>query len=256
MNKYWTVLLCLISANFASAETLSLNLNGIQKTFIKVPAGTFTMGSTTEIAYSQRDERPTSEVTISEDFYLAQTELSQKLWESVMHYNPSVFKGENMPVDMISWDDSMRFIDKLNELWEGEGTFRMPTEAEWEYAARLAEPPIRDETGEINIWEFQKFAWFNSRAEGRAHPMGTKQADMLGFYDLFGNHWEWCSDWKGDYTAKPKVDPQGPETGTHKIYRGGSWFNEPQALRPENRNAHPPEVPFTNASLRLVYVHK
>ena len=182
--------------------------------------------------------------------------MTQEFWEKIMGYNPSIFKNPGNPVEMVSWNDCKAFIKILNNRWDGVGTFRLPTEAEWEYACRMGEPNYRNDQGELIEWQLLKYAWFYSRSEGKCHPVASKEADKMGFYDLQGSLWEWCEDWKGAYTGSSEKDPIGPKTGTHKIYRGGSWFNEPEALRPENRNAHEPDKVFTNAGLRLVYMAK
>ncbi|MEM6377232.1 MAG: formylglycine-generating enzyme family protein [Bacteroidota bacterium] len=257
MNKK-CILLVLILIGLAqtawSQEQLQMTIQGLELTFIKVPKGTFWMGADSNDVFTQKDEYPARIVTISKDFYFGQTEVTQELWEQVMHYNPSTFRHPQNPVEMISWNDCQYFIDVLNNLWEGEGQFRFPSEAEWEYACRMGELDYKDEQGSIVPWKLRKYAWFNSRSEGKSHPVASKAPDQMGFYDLKGSLWEWCQDWRGKYTPGPQTDPSGPPNGTRKIYRGGSWFNEPEALRAENRHGHEPDQVFTNAGLRLVYV--
>lgn len=226
----------------------------IALTFVKIPAGKIVIGADSTKGFFQKDELPAFQAIFSDDFYIGQTEVTQELWEHVMAYNPSVFKDAKRPVEMVSWNDCQAFIEKLNNTWQGKGKFKMPTEAQWEYAAKLGEPEFRDEQGKIINRELFKYAWYNSRSEGKSHPVGSKEADNIGLYDMQGNMWEWVLDWKGAYNSDTKTNPTGPKTGTHKVYRGGSWFNEPEALRPENRNAHPPDQVFTNAGLRLIYV--
>ncbi|NQZ75334.1 MAG: SUMF1/EgtB/PvdO family nonheme iron enzyme [Ekhidna sp.] len=254
MSRFLLILLVLLISKIGvTQEVLNLGLAGQEVSFIKIPAGSFVMGSDSVNVNAQKDEFPQTKVQISRDFYLGQTEVTQELFELIMGYNPSVFNSPNNAVEMISWHDSQAFIDELNKVWKGEGSFRMPTEAEWEYACRMGEPEYRDEKGQITNWKLQKYAWFYSRSEGKSHPVASKEPDKMGFYDLQGGLWEWCNDWKGKYNGGEQVDPQGPEQGERKIYRGGSWFNEPEALRSENRNAHPPSERFPNAGLRLVY---
>ena len=223
--------------------------------FVRIPAGSFVMGSDSNDVFYQKDEFPAHEVKISDDFWMGQFEVTQEQWQAVMGENPSVFhqgkEAKDRPVDMVSWEDCQAFIAKLNE--SGPGTFRLPTEAEWEYACRAGTQSLYPWGEDLSLKSIQSHAWFNSRAEGRSHPVGKKRPNPWGLYDMHGNVWEWCQDWRGPYQLRRQTDPQGPNSGERKVYRGGSWFNEPEALRPANRHGHPPDQPFTNAGLRLVW---
>ncbi len=240
----------------SAQELMTLEVEGLELTFVRVPAGETDIGSNDQNRVAQEDEKPVFTAVISQDFFLGQTEVTQALWEKVMGYNPSVFRDPQRPVEMVSWHDCMAFVRKLNAAWTGEGHFALPTEAQWEYAARLAEPDYRNEDGTIRVADLRRYAWFNSRSEGKSHPVATKEADRMGFHDLLGNVWEWCADWKSPYDAQAKTDPLQQAPAERRVYRGGSWFNEPEALRPENRHGHGPDQPFTNAGLRLVYSKK
>lgn len=239
-----------IVARAQDTKTLYLGKDSIPMQFVKIPKGAFEMGSKEGAGFFQKDELPLHPVRISQDFYIGKYEVTQAVWESIMPYNPSVFLHPQKPIDMVSWNDCQEFIQKLNQL--GLGTFRMPTEAEWEYACKLGDTDYWDEKGNVIPWKLEKYAHFHSRAEGKSHLVGDKLSNRLGVYDMAGNVWEWCSDWKGVYEEGLQTDPQGPKTGVRKIIRGGSWFNEPEALRPANRNAHKPHEVFTNIGLRLV----
>ncbi|MBZ2183301.1 MAG: formylglycine-generating enzyme family protein [Bryobacter sp.] len=225
---------------------------------VRIPAGRFLMGSPNSEIGRANDESPLHEVTISQPFWLAAYEVSQQQWSAVMGGNPSTFiQGEEAPrrpVERVSWNDAQQFLSRLNAL--GIGRFRLPTEAEWEYAAR-AGSPARFAFGDDPAFEaLGRHAWFYSRAEGRSHPVGAKQPNSWGVYDLYGNVWEWCADWFGPYSADAATDPQGPASGRERVIRGGSWFNEPEALRSANRHRHPPDSRQTNLGLRLIWSEK
>ncbi|MFN9264124.1 MAG: formylglycine-generating enzyme family protein [Acidobacteriota bacterium] len=237
-----------------NARTVTLP-GGIALPLVRIPAGRFLRGSPPAEAGRANDESPLHEVTISRPFWLAAYEVTQQQWRTVMGSNPSTFAhGEDAPrrpVERVSWHDAQDFLARLNAL--GIGRFRLPTEAEWEYAAR-AGSPARFAFGEDPAFEaLPKYAWFYSRAEGRSHPVGGKQPNPWGVYDLYGNVWEWCADWFGPYPAAPVTDPQGPASGRDRVIRGGSWFNEPEALRSANRHRHPPDSRQTNLGLRLIW---
>ena len=196
-------------------------VNGVQFTMVAVKGGTFTMGATSEQGSDAGgDEKPAHQVTLS-DYYIGQTEVTQALWKAVMGSNPSFFKGDNLPVEHVSWDDCQMFIQKLNQLTGKQ--FRLPTEAEWEYAARGGRKS-RDYkyAGGNNIGSV---AWYDSNSGKETHAVATKQANELGIYDMSGNVWEWCSDWYGDYTSSSQSDPQGPSSGSRRVRRGGSYYD-------------------------------
>ncbi|MBD3375624.1 SUMF1/EgtB/PvdO family nonheme iron enzyme [candidate division KSB1 bacterium] len=222
--------------------------------FVYIPAGEFMMGSDETEKGRQKDEGPVHKVIIDHPFYLGKTEVTQRQWMAIMGENPSVFRYEpdflDHPVDWVSWNDCRAYIKKMNDLKQG--TFRFPTEAEWEYACRAGTTTRFYWGNDPEGWVMNRYAWAFSRAEGRSHPVGQKLPNAWGLYDMCGNVWEWCSDWRGDYESKVQIDPTGPDSGEHKIYRGGSWFNLSETLRSANRHGHAPDVPFTNAGLRLV----
>ena len=199
----------------------TFTVNGVQFTMVEVGGGTFTMGATSEQGSDAWDEeKPAHEVTLS-DYYIGQTEVTQALWEAVMGSNPSDSKGGNLPVERVSWDDCQVFIQKLNQLTGKQ--FRLPTEAEWEYAAR-GERKSRGYkyAGGNNI---DSVAWCDGNSGNETHPVATKQANELGIYDMSGNVLEWCSDWCGDYTSSSRSDPQGSSSGSFRVIRGGCYYN-------------------------------
>ncbi|MBV6654529.1 MAG: formylglycine-generating enzyme family protein [Mameliella sp.] len=232
-----------------SVDTVWLT-DALPMTFVSIPAGSFSMGSEQNAPHAQKDEYPVHDVTLTKSYAIGQYEVTQAQWAHIMGYNPSAFRHPERPADMISWNDTQVFIKRLNEL--GLGTFRLPTEAEWERACQLGGYDFLNEEKRILPWKLRQYAWFHSHSEGRSHPVGLKTPGAFQLYDMIGNLWEWCSDWYGPYEEGPQVDPQGPESGNAKVYRGDSWFNEPAALRPVNRHRHPVNERFTNAGLRLV----
>ena len=194
-------------------------VNGVSFQMVEVRGGTFTMGATPEQgADAWSDEKPAHKVTLS-DYYIGKTEVTQALWETVMGNNPSWFKGENLPVEKISWNDCKEFISKLNAL-TGK-TFRMPTEAEWEYAARGGSKSRGYTYSGSN--RLDDVAWYMDNSGGKTHEVGYKRPNELGLYDMSGNVWEWCSDWFGDYSSSAQNNPKGPDSGTGRVRRGGSW---------------------------------
>ena len=212
----------------------TFTVNGVQFTMVEVGGGTFTMGATSEQGSDAWDEeKPAHEVTLS-DYYIGQTEVTQALWEAVMGSNPSDSKGDNLPVERVSWDDCQVFIQKLNQLTGKQ--FRLPTEAEWEYAARGGRKSRGYKyAGGNNI---DSVAWCDGNSGNETHPVATKQANELGIYDMSGNVLEWCSDWCGDYTSSSQSDPQGSSSGSFRVIRGGCYYNFARNCRVSNRDNH------------------
>ena len=193
--------------------------NGISIEMVKVEAGTFMMGATSEMQDPYRWEKPVHQVTLTNDYYMGKYEVTQALWEAVMGSNPSYFKGDNLPVETVSWNDCQEFISKLNSMTGRK--FRLPTEAEWEYAARGGKKSRSYQySGSSNISDV---AWYDGNSGSKTHPVGTKQANELGIYDMTGNVWEWCQDWYGSYSSSSQTNPTGAVSGAHRVYRGGSW---------------------------------
>ncbi|MBI5690331.1 MAG: SUMF1/EgtB/PvdO family nonheme iron enzyme [Verrucomicrobia bacterium] len=253
------LLAAVVVAGVASAapwqERLVTLTEGVAFTFVQLPAGRFVMGSPDNETGRARDEGPQREVTLSQSFWLGKYEVTQAQWLAVMKANPATFQdyatSEAHPVEGVSWLDVQEFVARLNT--RGLGRFRLPTEAEWEYAARAGSADRFPWGEDRNFGALAQHAWFYPRAEGRSHPVGGKQPNPWGLHDLFGGVWEWCADWYAPYPSGPAVDPQGPAEGTDRCIRGGSWFNEPEALRSANRHRHPPESRQTNLGLRLVW---
>ena len=203
-------------------------VNGVSFKMVSVEGGTFTMGATAEqVSNASSDEKPAHEVTLS-SFSIGETEVTQALWQAVMGSNPSYFTGDlNRPVEMVSWNDCQTFITKLNEM-TGK-TFRLPTEAEWEFAARGGNLSQgykyagSNTIGDVAWYYDNSYALGSSHPDYGTHPVGTKAPNELGLYDMSGNVWEWCQDWYGSYSSSPSTNPTGLATGSYRVIRGGGW---------------------------------
>ena len=214
---------------------------------VRVEGGTFTMGATAEQASDAfSDELPTHKVTLS-PFLIGKYEVSQTLWLAVMGENPSVNTGINLPVDNVTWNECQTFITKLDEL-TGKN-FRLLTEAEWEYAARGGNKSKGYKySGSNNLGDV---AWYIDNSNNTSHAMGTKAPNELGIYDMTGNVMEWVSDWKGSYSSGAQTNPTGPDSGTYRVNRGGSYGNVERLSRITNRNSIDPNMSSKTMGLRL-----
>ena len=212
---------------------------------VKVSGGTFTMGATSEQGSDfNSDERPTHQVTLS-DYYIGKYEVTQEQWKAVMGSNPSEFKGANKPVEQVSWYNCQEFVERLNELTGLK--FRLPTEAEWEYAARGGNKSKGYKYSGSNIIGDVAWSWDNS-----THEVGTKAPNELGLYDMSGNVMEWCSDWYGGYSSSSQSNPTGPSSGSFRVRRGGSWGGSAQYCRVANRGSNTPRDRYYLLGFRLV----
>ncbi len=222
---------------------------------ILIPAGKFLMGSP-ESEKGRQNNEPQHEVTLSKPFYMGVTEVTQAQYEAVTGTNPSHFKGATNPVETVSWDDAAEFCKKLSE--RTGRTFRLPTEAEWEYACRAGTKTA------FSFGDADKalgdYAWYGANSDGKTHPVGQKKPNPWGLYDMYGNVWEWCSDWIDEYPQGAVTDPKGPATprpvpksyGTPRILRGGSWDSEPGECRSAARYYSPPAEGWGNYGFRVV----
>lgn len=233
----------------SSTVNLSAELNKLINNMVYVSGGTFTMGATSEQGSdADDDEKPTHSVTLS-SYYICKYEVTQALWRAVMGSNPSNFKGDNLPVECVSWNDCQTFINRLNSYTDH--NFRLPTEAEWEFAARGGNYSRHYKySGSNHIGDV---AWYDTTNSGnRTHPVGTKQPNELGLYDMSGNVWEWCSDWYGSYSSYSQSNPTGPNSGSRRVNRGGSGFNGARRCRSSNRDFSAPGIRYYCLGLRLV----
>ena len=232
-------------------ETPAADENPITKLMrdmVFVEGGVFMMGATPEQDDDAWElEFPAHQVKLS-SFYICKYEVTQELWELVMGSNPSTCTGKNMPVDMVSWDDCQKFIEKLNEMTGV--TFRLPTEAEWEFAARGGNKSRHCKYSGDN--EVGRVAWYNLNAEDTSHPVGKKAPNELGLYDMSGNVWEWCADWHNFYTEDIQTNPVGDYPSQGRIQRGGCWNQSDGLCRVSFRGVSSPGMRVRDNGLRLV----
>ncbi len=232
-------------------ENKVFTVNGVTFKMVAVEGGTFTMGATAEQGSDAYDnEKPTHQVTLS-DFSIGETEVTEALWTAVMGSNPSYYKrGDSYPVEQVSWEDCQTFITKLNSL-TGE-TFRLPTEAELEFAARGGTMSRGYKYSGSNT--LSDVAWYYDNSGYAKHPVATKTANELGLYDMSGNVWEWCQDWYGrygSYSSAAQNNPTGPTTGSFRVHRGGSWGLDAGGCRVSYRNGSTPSSRYSDLGLRL-----
>ena len=224
-----------------------LVLQNLINNMIYVEGGTFMMGATSEQGSDALDwEKPAHQVTLS-SFSICKYEVTQEEWEAVMGSNPSSFKGMKLPVEKVSWDDCQTFIRKLNQMTGKQ--FRLPTEAEWEYAARGGSKSCGYKyAGGDNLGSV---AWYTDNSGSKTHEVGKKQPNELGLYDMSGNVWEWCQDWYGKYGSSSQTNPKGPSSGSRRVRRGGSWGDDAGYCRVSNRSGGTPVYRGNGLGLRL-----
>ncbi len=220
--------------------------------FVLIEPGCFMMGS--EKSDSERTvmESPRHRVCIEKPFYIGETEVTQKQWEYVMEANPSKIKGDDRPVDRVSWNDVQEYIGRLNKK-NGGDSFRLPTEAEWEYAARAGSDEDYSFGDDSN--DLAQYAWFgNLGYKGSSHEVALKRPNAWGLYDIHGNVWEWVQDWYDSnfYKNSPEKNPVGPGNGKYRIYRGGSWVGKAANLRSSVRFSALPVTRTHDLGFRLV----
>jgi formylglycine-generating enzyme required for sulfatase activity len=195
-----------------------------------IPPGTFRMGSPTNEVGRQDNEGPQTAVTISRGFWMGKYEATQREYLAVMGSNPSYFTGDtNRPVEMVSWVDATNYCARLTQRERAAGriptnsVYRLPTEAQWEYACRAWTSTRFSHGDDLGYTNLTNYAWYLDNSGDMTHPVGPKLPSPWGLYDMHGNVWEWCQDWWGDYPGWIAVDPQGPATGSCRVFRGGSW---------------------------------
>ena len=222
-------------------------MNSLGMEFVWIPAGNFLMGSPEDEEGRFPGERQ-HEVRISEGFWMNKYEVTQGEWEAVMRANPSHFSdcGPRCPVERVSWVDTQEFIRRLNSRESGRGyVYRLPTEAEWEYAARAGTPGAR--YGELDV-----IAWYSANSGRSTHPVGQKRPNMWGLHDMLGNVWEWVGDWYAEYPSGPVTDPGGSESGSRRVDRGGSWGSNARYVRSARRRNISPGLRSPSIGFRLI----
>ena len=229
------------------AQNLTFTVDGVSFTMVYVPGGTFTIGATSEQGSdADNDEKPAHSVTLS-GYHIGQTEVTQALWKAVMGSNPSRFKGDSRPVEYVSWNDCQTFISRLNA--KTGKNFRLPTEAEWEYAARGGHSGGSKYAGSDNI---NSVAWYADNSGNETHNVATKSPNSLGIYDMSGNVWEWCQDWYGNYSSSSQTNPKGPSNGDVRVNRGGGWSSFARYCRVSRRYCNRLSNSYDCLGLRLV----
>jgi len=239
----------LISGILGTKQSFSNNLG---MTFVYIPPGEFLMGSPENEAERYGDEEQ-HRVNLPQGFYMQTTEVTQGQWKAVMGKNPSRFQecGDDCPVENVSWNDVQIFIEKLNRM-DGErtGTYLLPIEAQWEYACR-AGTVTRYYTGDSEA-DLDRAGWYFKNSGIKLHPVGEKEPNAWGLYDMHGNVREWCQDWFRGYPSDSVIDLAGPENGAFWVIRGGSWLNSARNCRSADRHGYNPDDRFDVLGFRLI----
>lgn len=248
-------------------------INSIGMEFVLIPAGEYVMGAQgalKEIDFvkghrpfddpykrklkpllsADSDENPSHAVKIGKSFYMGKYEVTQDQYEKVMGSNPSFFKGKNLPVESVSYNDATEFIEKLNRL-EGKNKYRLPTEAQWEYAARAGSTGLYlfgDDPEDV-----RRYTWYFGNSKGKTRKVGKLRPNGWGLFDMIGNVWEWCQDYYDPkyYSKSPNLDPKGPEAGFLRVFRGSSWFFYNECCRTADRENAPPDFKTYYLGFRL-----
>jgi len=235
--------------------------NSIGMEFVLIPAGTFTMGSPDSDPNADSDEKPPHQVTISEPFYMGKYEVTQAQWQAVMGTTLQEQRdkankdwslqgvGAKHPMYYVSWDEVQDFIKKLNAIGD-RVSCRLPTEAQWEYAARAGEQHVYSFGNDAA--KLGEYAWYSGNAGGTTHPVGQELPNAWGLYDMHGNVWEWVQDWYGPYEAKSVADPSGPDAGAIRVVRGGGWYDPARLARSAYRHRIHPGVRVNSLGFRCL----
>ena len=233
-----------------TAEQLGLGepvINSLGMVLVPIPAGEFQMGSPASEKGRESDETQ-HRVRITQPFYLGAHEVTRRQYDRVMGNDPDDDPGANKPVVGVSWNDAVEFCRKLSER-EGK-EYRLPTEAEWEYACRATTSTVYSFGDDAS--QLGEYAWYAANSSLSAHSVGEKRPNGWGLYDMHGNVWEWCQDWLGSYGgANAVLDPAGPQEGSFRVLRGGSFFAPPRDVRSANRNSDRPPGRYSSTGFRL-----
>ena len=237
----------------SAKPTFASEWKSLYYSFVYVRGGTFQMGATPQMKNPDPDEFPVHTVTV-DGFFISKYEVTQALWEAVMGSNPSKVKGPNLPVTNVSWTDCQTFLSRLTALAQAKSgysgiSFCLPTEAQWEFAARGGNVSKGYQYSGSNSLE--DVAWYGGNSSNMTHVVGTKRANELGLYDMSGNVWEWCQDWNSAYSSSPKTNPIGALKGRSHMSRGGSWYDEMMECRSSNRISYDPDYRYYCLGLRL-----
>ena len=253
--KYWDGQKTLAMAKIVKKpSTKDSFINSIGMKFVYIKPATFMMGSPSNEPGRDNDEKQ-HRVTLTKGYYMQTTEVTQGQWKAVMGSNPSKFKGDDNPVEYVSWNDAQEFIRQLNQK-EGGSKYRLPTEAEWEYACRAGSDKAFanggiSETGCGHDSNLNAMGWYCGNAGGKTHPVAQKKPNSWGLYDMHGNVYEWCQDWYGSYPSGSVTDPTGPSSGRDRVLRGGSWNNIARNCRSADRLRGSPGIRYIPLGFRL-----
>lgn len=230
---------------------LTTTTNSIGMEFVSIPSGFFKMGGDKVREQAEDHENPIHRVDIRKGFFMGRFSVTQEQWARVMESNPSEFAGGQRPVECVSWHDAQVFIESLNAS-ENTRTYRLPTEAEWEYAARANSTTAYSFGNETS--SLSAHAWFKKNAGDMTQPVGQLEPNEWGLYDMHGNVHEWCQDWfdRNYYTQGPKTDPTGPSTGLARALRGGDWSSLDWYCRCASRSLSSPDRRSSRVGFRLV----
>lgn len=256
----FSLMLAMLFCSTAVVQAQNAGYKSDGTDMVLVEGGTFQMGST-DFDWT----KPVHQVTVS-DFYMSKYEVTQAQYKAIMGNNPSYFKGDNLPVENVSWYDAVNYCNKrstkegltpyytINETtvtrnWRANG-YRLPTKAEWEYAAKGGKYKLSfTYSGSHNIDEV---AWYEGNSGGQTYEVGQKEANVLGIYDMSGNVWEWCGDWYGNYGSNAVNNPLGPASGDRRVIRGGSWCNDADYCRCAGRSYCNPDIRYNGVGFRVV----
>ena len=266
MRQLWLILALLLTSTFVEAQGSGTSkdsspkaggpvvtvkvADGVTLEMVRVEGGSFTMGCNTTpkgVKLTYALARPEHKVTV-DGFYIGRYEVTQGLWKAVMGENPSKFKGDSLPVECVSWEDAQRFVMLLSQMTGKR--FRLPTEAEWEFAARGGAqklPFAGCERSQLDL-----YCWYCANSEGGPHPVGRMKPNGLGLYDMSGNVAEWCQDWVEEYTEAEQTNPRGPKSGENRVLRGGHYNSTSAACTVYDRGWYLPSGKYEFYGLRVV----
>lgn len=238
----------MFAVRIAGDQQRTFTVGGVSFKMVYVAGGSFTMGCTAEQRRDcDSDEKPSHTVTL-DGYWIGETEVTQALWEAVMGNNPSRFKGNNRPVETVSYNDAVDFCNELSRLTMHQ--FRLPTEAEWEYAARGGQKSKGYKYSGGS--DLDQVGWYDGNSGSSTHVVKQKRPNELGLYDMSGNVWEWCSDGYGKYGSGSQTNPKGSSSGARRVLRGGSWISDAEYCRVANRNGNNPAYRDYDSGLRVV----
>jgi len=254
--QFILVMLCLAFSSYAEEPKEKIK-NSLGMEFVLIKPGKFLMGSPEDEPGRYSGEKP-HQVNLTKSFYLQTTEVTQGQWQALMGKNPSSHKrcGDNCPVEQVSWKDVQQFIQKLNQK-EGSAKYRLPTEAEWEYACRAGSADAFPNGGITTLQcgvddNLDAIGWYCGNSQNMIKPVAGKKPNAWGLYDMLGNVQEWCQDWFGPYPDDEVIDPKGSKKGSYRVMRGGTWYSPARDVRCASRFGSPPHYRFRHIGFRLV----